>query len=243
MDCLPTVIWHRMNQAQVEWMLTFRNRTSTRTSVRREMPKLRPLLPSSSTTRPIKTCLTIHDVAITTSTTSLEHTPVTIAPLVSLQHRTRVLNFSSHENLIICIQPIQDHLISLRGRATHSSQTSIDYSTLFLYCVFHQLFMLHAYWFLLFCSRTPRKLITPRRSNAGSGRFMTSQQQQSPMQSARSLSPAVPISSSPMRDNILVVYTMEGHSASVPLAKRVSAQELSLSDFKNKVFARKGQFR
>ena len=36
---------------------------------------------------------------------------------------------------------------------------------------------------------------------------------------------------------------MDGHSAPAPLAKRVSSRNLTLQDFKEKVFARKGSYR
>lgn len=91
-------------------------------------------------------------------------------------------------------------------------------------------------------SRYPRKLTHPRRSQAGqpSQRFLTPQQQS--LHSSRAMSPAVPLQSSAARD-LLVVYTMDGQSAPAPLAKRVPLVSMTLADFKEKVFARKGSYR
>ena len=77
------------------------------------------------------------------------------------------------------------------------------------------------------------------------------------MQTSRALSPSVPVqqqqlqqqqqqpaaSTSSSMDSLLVVYTMEGQSAPAPFAKRVPNTVLTLSEFREKVFARNGNYR
>ena len=53
----------------------------------------------------------------------------------------------------------------------------------------------------------------------------------------RAISPAVP----PSTDSLLVAYTMDGFNST--LAKRVQSNQLTLGEFKEKVFARRGHYR
>ena len=68
------------------------------------------------------------------------------------------------------------------------------------------------------------------------------QQQQ---QTSRVMSPAVhtpgPTPSSNTSDSLLVAYTMDGFNNTI--GKRIVASQLTLGDFKERVFARRGNFR
>ena len=83
-----------------------------------------------------------------------------------------------------------------------------------------------------YLSSVRRMTSNPRRPPPS--RFIPPPPQQPPL---RAMSPAVPSST----DSLLVAYTMDGFNST--LAKRVQSNQLTLGEFKEKVFARRGHYR
>ena len=97
-------------------------------------------------------------------------------------------------------------------------------------------------FFILFCSRTNRRTLTTVRSSRLKNSHTPSplaepHRQIPPQQNQQAPTPHM----HNRGDSLLVMYTLE--ELPTPFAKRLSGSDLTLKDFKERVFARKGEYR